>query len=111
VRDRLDGAGDHGLVWRFHLDPDLAASIDGDRVRLAGADRELWLALLARPAGLGLRLERGWVSASYGVRRETTVVVAERAGALPVEAVWACADRVPGPAEIAAWLDALERLG
>jgi uncharacterized heparinase superfamily protein len=111
VRDRLAGAGDHRLVWRFHLDPDLDASIDGDRVRLAGPEGAVWLALLQRPAGLRLRLARGWVSPRYGVKRETTVVVAEHAGAVPVEAVWAFAEHAPGPPERAAYLDALERLG
>jgi hypothetical protein len=94
VRDRLGGRGVHRFVWRFHLDPQLRAELAEGGIRLAAGDRVVWLSLLDGPAGLDLRLEPGWVSASYGVRAPTTVVVAELTGPVPVEAVWAFAGGV-----------------
>jgi uncharacterized heparinase superfamily protein len=108
VRDRLDGRGTHRLVWRFHLDPGLQAEVEGAEIRLVGPARAVVLTLLNRPAGLALYVEPGWVSRRYGVKQTTRVVVADRTGLLPVEAVWAFADHLPRPDERAAWLAALE---
>jgi uncharacterized heparinase superfamily protein len=108
VRDCLDGRGAHRLAWRFHLDPAIRAMLEGDALRLAGPARTVTLTILRRPADLALRLESGWVSRRYGVKETTTVVVAERTGSLPTEAVWAFAGHAPRPDERASWLAALE---
>jgi hypothetical protein len=98
VRDRLDGAGEHALVWRFHLDPRVIAHIEvagdlgdpgdpGDNaVRLACDGRDVWLLPDAAAARFTLSLQPGWVSPSYGVKVPTTVVVWETRARLPVEA-------------------------
>ena len=71
----LDGAGRRTrCVWRFHLDPAVAA---GDRrrdVRLSRAGDGLAAAGSAA-ATFALSLEPGWVSPSYGVKVPTTVLV------------------------------------
>ncbi len=108
VHDRLDGTGPHRLVWRFHLDPALEAELQGDAVRLSAGDRAVWFALVRGPADLAVRLEPGWVSPRYGVKVATAVLVAEAARALPVQAVWAFADRPPDASSRARCLAALE---
>ncbi len=87
VRDRIDGAGAHTVVWRFHFDPSLTAELAGGDCRLTAGNEELWMLALDGDAAAS-RLDRGWVSPSYGVRHETSVLVTEYAGPLPVERAW-----------------------
>ena len=95
VSDFLDGAGEHALVWRFHLDPRVIAHVEvagdvGDPgnndVRLACDGRDVWLLPDAAAARFTLSLQPGWVSPSYGVKVPTTVVVWETRARLPVAA-------------------------
>jgi heparinase II/III-like protein len=85
IVDRIDGGGVHELVWRFHLDPSVAAAVDGYDVRLAHEERVVWLTTSTSGAGLSLALEDGWVSPGYGVKVPTTVVVWKGTAAVPVE--------------------------
>jgi uncharacterized heparinase superfamily protein len=78
LRDRLEGAGDRRVTWRFHLDPAVAVEIDGGDCRLAVGGRELWM-LGVEPDRRPRRIEPGWVSPSYGVRCKTNVIVIEQA--------------------------------
>jgi uncharacterized heparinase superfamily protein len=101
--DRVDGAGVHRLAWRFHLDP-------GCRVAEQTADGSIaiehdglisWflpgLGAPARP-----RIDASWVSAAYGVKTETRVIVVETTASVPVE--WGfvfASDPLDAPAQTA----------
>jgi heparinase II/III-like protein len=74
LRDRVQGSGSHRVTWRFHFDPAVAAEIIEQDCRLRCGDREIWV-LADGDDRRGRRLERGWVSPSYGVRHETSVLV------------------------------------
>ncbi len=84
IRDSLDGRGSRKLVWRFHLDPAIAAELDGNRVRLRRAGRDAWLQPVDLSPGFVVTLDEGWVSPSYGVRVPTTVVAVTTDVALPL---------------------------
>jgi hypothetical protein len=83
IRDSLAGPGEHGIVWRFHLDPAVTAGIDAGDVCLSGAAGTSWL-LPDLPAAFEVSLEPGWVSPSYGVKVPTTVLVWRASARLPV---------------------------
>lgn len=82
VQDVLDGRDTHVVEWRFPLDPDLRAEIRGNDVRFEHGGRERWL-LPASDLLAPWRLEPGWVSPSYGVRRETQVLALRATLRLP----------------------------
>ena len=84
IRDSLDGGGSHELVWRFHLDPAIAAELDRDGVRLRRAGRDAWLQPIDLAPGFVVTLDEGWVSRSYGVRVPTTVVAITARAVLPL---------------------------
>lgn len=84
LRDRLEGASDYRVTWRFHLDPLVSADVIEDDVRIRQGDREVWLLAAGRPHHP--RIVSGWVSPSYGVRLETSVV--EMTGHVP--AMFSC---------------------
>jgi hypothetical protein len=86
VRDSLTGRGVHNLVWRFHLDPDVSARLEGCDVRLTSGQREVWLLPNRTAAAFSASLEEGWVSPRYGVKRPTTVVVWRVKTAMPLTA-------------------------
>jgi uncharacterized heparinase superfamily protein len=73
IGDTLTGDGTHDVVWRFPLDPGIRASIHGRDVRFEQGGQERWLQP-ASPLPASWTLEPGWVSPSYGVRQDTTVV-------------------------------------
>ena len=75
VRDRLEGAGRHSFVWRFHLDPAVVPRIEGGDVRLTVGGRDVWILPGEAALDCALSLQPGWVSPSYGVKVPTTVVV------------------------------------
>ncbi len=83
VRDAVEGRGSRALVWRFHLDPAVHAELDSGAVRLSGAGPDAWLQIVDPAPALALTIEQGWVSPSYGVRRQTAVVTLEARAALP----------------------------
>jgi hypothetical protein len=74
LRDRVEGSGSHRVTWRFHFDPAVTAQVIDQDCRLRSGDREIWV-LADGDDRRERRLERGWVSPSYGVRRETWVLV------------------------------------
>jgi hypothetical protein len=76
LRDRVDGGPGHQLTWRFHLDPAVTADVIDRDCRLRCDDREVWM-LAGDDDRRERRVERGWVSPSYGVRHETAVIVIE----------------------------------
>jgi uncharacterized heparinase superfamily protein len=95
LRDRIEGSGTRSVCWRFHFDPSLTATLTDGDCRLERAGREAWLLSIGGGPGVS-RLERGWVSPSYGVRHETSVLVIEYGGPLPVASSWLLSDaRVP----------------
>jgi uncharacterized heparinase superfamily protein len=83
VRDTLEGTGRHDAVWRFPLDPTLRSRIDGGDVCCTHDGRDRWFLLAAAAPGLRWTLEPGWVSPSYGVRRERLVLTAAGSIELP----------------------------
>jgi hypothetical protein len=74
VADTLEGTGRHHATWRFPLEPGLDAVIDRGDVRLSKDDDERWVLALGEPGAMRWTLEPGWVSPSYGVRHETSVL-------------------------------------
>lgn len=75
VRDALDSSAPRATTWRLHFDPAVTVETVDQDCRLRSDGREAWL-LAGNPDDRRPRtLERGWVSESYGVRRETTVLV------------------------------------
>ena len=74
ISDTLEGRGRHDVVWRFPLEPGLGATFDGGDVRFDSGGAERWYLPIAGAGALSWSLEPGWVSASYGVRRETQVL-------------------------------------
>jgi uncharacterized heparinase superfamily protein len=73
IGDTLTGEGTHDVVWRFPIDPGVRASVHGRDVRFERGGRERWLQA-ASPLPASWTLEPGWVSPSYGVKQDTTVV-------------------------------------
>jgi Heparinase II/III-like protein/Heparinase II/III N-terminus len=99
VRDTLTGRGVHQLVWRFHLDPAVAARLDGSDVQLTAGHRDVWLLPDRTAVGFSASLEEGWVSPSYGVKQATTVVVWRVKTTVPVTAACLFATSRLTPAE------------
>jgi hypothetical protein len=83
VRDTVGGEGTRELVWRFHLDPAVAAEIVSGSVRLSSPGREAWLQLVGGPRDMTTTIESGWSSPSYGMRDEIRVVVMRVRAAIP----------------------------
>jgi hypothetical protein len=88
VQDSIGGTGTRRLVWRFHLDPSVSARVDGSDVRLSTPGGEAWLQPIELADGLTLGIEQGWMSPSYGVRREIAVVVVQGLVSLPCGAAF-----------------------
>lgn len=74
VADTLDGSGSHLVEWRFPLDPDVQAELHGQDVRFVRGGLERWLLPAETPGGAAWSLDAGWISPSYGVRRDTQVL-------------------------------------
>lgn len=85
VHDRLSGVGTHDATWRFHLDPATTVELVGRDVRIASGPREVWLTH-ASTATLGVALEDGWVSPSYGVKIPSIVVMLKGTVTMPFDA-------------------------
>jgi hypothetical protein len=85
VRDRVSGIGNHALVWRFHLDPGVAAEVNGTDVSLSQNGATVWLLPDQTAATFLLSLEPGWVSPSYGIKVPTTVVIWSATASVPIE--------------------------
>jgi hypothetical protein len=92
MRDHVNGTGDHKLVWRFHLDPDVTPVIDGRDVKLASTRGDIWLMTGDGAEALVPTIEEGWVSPSYGVKVEASVLVWQIRETLPVRASFLFAD-------------------
>ena len=105
IADTLAGSGRHDAIWRFPLDPDVHAAVDGARVRFTHDSAERWL-LPVDPPPAQWTLEPGWVSPSYGVRRETRVLTLRATVQLPYRFsyVFAAAPRADAPRVAAALL-------
>jgi hypothetical protein len=82
VADTVEGAGSHVIEWRFPLDAGVRAEIEGADVRLVRDGHVRWLLPATPPPG-AWSIEPGWVSASYGVRRETQVLTLRSQRQLP----------------------------
>jgi uncharacterized heparinase superfamily protein len=87
VCDSVDGSGEHRITWRFHLDPSVAADLDGTDIRLRARGGEVWLQTPGAPGLEAPSIDKGWVSPSYGVRVRTKVIVAT-AHRLPISVSW-----------------------
>ena len=95
VRDRIEGAGVRTIVWRFHFDPSVRAELTDGDCRLTSDAGEVWMLPIGDAPG-SWRLDKGWVSPSYGVRHDTSILVIEYAGLLPVSPSWLFAEaRLP----------------
>jgi hypothetical protein len=92
VRDRLEGEGTHALVWRFHLDPEVAPEVDGCDVRLTRGGKTVWLLPDETAAAFPFSVEAGWVSPSYGVKVPTNVLVWRATAFMPTQASYLFAE-------------------
>jgi hypothetical protein len=90
IVDRLEGAGEHHLHWRFHLDPDLEVQTSGDDIRVRHNGREVWL--LPLDTLWPIEIIQGWVSPSYGIKRATATVSSRITTRLPVTRTWLFAE-------------------
>ncbi|HJZ78057.1 MAG TPA: alginate lyase family protein [Vicinamibacterales bacterium] len=88
IRDRIDGAMQRSLTWRFHLDPEVAVEKLEDDLLLSAPGGEAWLQMIAPTATLNVTVESGWVSVSYGVRTPNQVVVVQAPASLPLAAAF-----------------------
>jgi len=78
VTDTLELQGDHEVVWRLHLHPEVRVDEQGERWLLERGDVAVTLQWV-RPEGLTVRLEQGWYSPGYGCEEPTrTLVMAGR---------------------------------
>jgi hypothetical protein len=97
IEDRVEGAGRHRLRWCWHFDPSCVATLEEDGCRVATAGGERWW-LPAQPLPGALRLEDAWVSASYGVKTASTVLVLDVDSVVPMTFTYVFADvRLDGP--------------
>lgn len=78
IRDTVQGEPPKPilLAWRFHLAPEIGATIDGNLVRLTLDSADV---VLTCPDTLDLGLEPAWYSPSYGVRLPSRQIVARGA--------------------------------
>ena len=83
IVDRLTGAGRRKLVSRFHLDPSVAPSVAGNRVKLHAAGRDFWFALVDAPEDTNLTIEPAWVSPRYGNKVPTNCITISCSPTLP----------------------------
>jgi uncharacterized heparinase superfamily protein len=99
IRDRLEGRGTHALVWRFHLDPAVAARQEGCDVCLTCGGKTVWLLPDETAALFAFSIEPGWVSPSYGVKLPGSVLVWKATATIPVAASFLFADAHFSPRE------------
>jgi uncharacterized heparinase superfamily protein len=74
VIDRIEGSGIQQITWRFPIEPGIACALLDGGVRFTSGADVRWLLPTNGFEGLDLRIEPGWVSPSYGVKHETSVV-------------------------------------
>jgi hypothetical protein len=67
IEDRLDGSGEHDLLWTFQLAPGAEVSVEKASAVCVWPERGMNIAF-DWPAGLCGRIEESFVSPSYGVR-------------------------------------------
>jgi uncharacterized heparinase superfamily protein len=103
-RDTLQGHDVHELVWRFHLDPDVTATVERDAVRICGTAGNVWFQLLGAPQDLRLTLESGWVSRSYGRKLESAVIALRATRQLPLEVSYGFSPVLLSPEELSSEL-------
>jgi hypothetical protein len=108
IRDRIDAAGRHDVVWRFHIDPAVTVELDNGDARLSHEGRMVWLLPDTTAAAFSLSLEPGWVSPSYGVKVPTTVLVWKGTTVGQVEASYLFAEAQLTPLERAAVSETLK---
>ncbi|MFM9941394.1 MAG: heparinase II/III family protein [Hyphomicrobiaceae bacterium] len=88
IKDRLDGEGQHDVVWRFQLAPGVSAQASGaGRLSLmlaSGRGVEL-----KHPDGLEVTVIDGWYSPSYGVRTASRTIELRCRQMLRGSAEWA----------------------
>ncbi len=74
LADTVDGERPGDVIWRFHFDPDVTAElVDGD-CHVSRGNQQAWM-LLHHDTDYVQQIEDGWVSAGYGVRRPSQVLV------------------------------------
>jgi hypothetical protein len=54
----------------------------------------MWFLVIDAPPSMKLRLDSGWVSPSYGVKTQTTIILVETTADIPVELVSIFADQL-----------------
>ena len=108
VRDRVEGAGRHKVVWRFQFAPGASVHVasDGARARIDG--RDVWLTAASRPAGSEWRVDPSWVSPRYGVKVAAPVLILSAQADLPAEAAFVIGLRPLGAEEAARVFERLE---
>ena len=89
IVDRLTGDGSRKLTSRFHLDPAVRPSLQGNTVSLHVDGRDLWFMLLSAPEDTGLSIEPAWVSPGYGRKIGSTCIVASCGAQLPARLSYA----------------------
>jgi heparinase II/III-like protein len=85
IRDAVEGYGRRRVTWRFHLDPDVRATVEDDAtVALSHPMAEASIRPSIGRHALSIRLRDGWVSPSYGVKVPTKVVEIDGEVELPM---------------------------
>ena len=83
IADTVTGASGEALEWTFQLAPcEVTTTVSSALATFPGATLEI------RAEGLELRVERGWLAPSYGVRVSAPVVRALRTARSDEETLW-----------------------
>jgi hypothetical protein len=84
IGDKLKGQGQHRLTWRFILDSKIQASVKSNTVVLLNGWEGI-LELTNVNLGGDFRIETGFVSPSYGIIMETSIIQLDLTRKLPVD--------------------------
>lgn len=83
IKDILDGSGEHRFDLYFHLAPlDLVTEGLVVRTKTKGANIAI---IPLNKDGLSLEIQSGWVSLSYGRKREAPIIKYSKVGKAPIE--------------------------
>jgi hypothetical protein len=83
VRDVAHGVGRHQLDLRWHLAPELSATVFDSCVTVYGAGKQCLKMVSATPSSWSCNIDQGWVSPAYGAKQGAPVVHFATQASLP----------------------------